>query len=250
MSSGSKGNAVYIEYGSSRILLDAGLGPRALADRLAEIGRSLEDLSAVFLTHEHTDHVRGVKALSKKYPVPVYSTRGTYEQMQGSTGKVRDWRCLDREDEVSVGALKVECYATPHDAAESVAFVVRCGTRQLGHATDLGCINRHVEDRLQNCDALLVEANHDVGLLESGPYPWPVKQRIKSDVGHLSNEACGALLSAVDHDALQTVVLMHLSEQNNRPEYAVQAAQNALANESVRLVVARQNQPTRLITID
>ncbi len=250
MSSGSKGNAVYIEYGSTRILLDAGLGPRALADRLARLGRSLEDLSAVFLTHEHYDHVRGVKALSKKVSVPVYSTRGTYEQMQESTGKVRDWRCLDREDEVSVGALQVECYATPHDAAESVAFVVRCGTRQLGHATDLGCINDHVADRLQNCDALLVEANHDVGLLESGPYPWPVKQRIKSDVGHLSNEACGALLSAVDHDALQTVVLMHLSEQNNRPEYAVQAAQNALENESVRLVVARQNQPTRLIAID
>lgn len=213
------------------------------------IDRSPEDLDAVFLTHEHLDHIRGIGTLARKYGLAVYSTKGTQENGKRVIGKIADWRLINQADKVHIGDMVVEAYPTPHDAEESVAYVVTCGTRKLAHAADLGMVTDHVRDKLSHADALMVESNHDVDMLNAGPYPWSVKQRIKSDLGHLSNEACADLLHAVNHDRLQTVVLIHLSEKNNLPEIARLTAAQALKNGSAKMLLARQDQPTELLTI-
>jgi len=250
LASGSKGNAVYIENGPHRILIDAGLSLRALTERMALIGRDMADLSAVFLTHEHTDHMRGAGLLAKKWKLPFYATRGTFEQLRRHLPNSAERRVIESEDAVRVGDVCVESYPTPHDGAESVAFVVRHNGRRLGHATDLGCVDDMVRGKLKGCDALLVESNHDVEMLRTGPYSWPLKQRVGSDHGHLSNVACGELLSHVRHEALKTVVLMHLSETNNRPEIAHRHAAEALSGLPARLIVSEQDAPTPLIPVE
>ncbi len=250
LASGSKGNAVYIESKQARILIDIGLGPHVLKKRLAHIYREPQDVTALFLTHEHTDHISGAGALTKKHETPIYGTRGTREAMRRHVPPHVDWRTIGSADETVVGDLTVESFRTPHDAAESVAYVVRCGSQKLGHITDLGRITPLIVDKLQDCDVLLVESNHDERMLENGHYPWPLKQRIQSDVGHLSNEACADLLAQVKHDALKTVVLMHLSESNNHPEIAMDSARRALGDHPATLFPARQSTPTVLIPVE
>ncbi len=250
LASGSKGNAVYIESGQARILIDIGLGPRVLKKRMAHIRREPQDVTALFLTHEHSDHMSGAGALTKKHGTPVYGTRGTREAMRRHVHPDIDWRTMDSEDEAVVGDLRIESFTTPHDAAESVAYVVRFGSRKLGHITDLGQITPMVIEKLKNCDALLVESNHDERMLENGHYPWPIKQRIQSGVGHLSNEACADLLAQVKHDGLQTVVLMHLSESNNHPEIAMDSARRVLGDHPATLFPARQKHPSVLIPVE
>jgi phosphoribosyl 1,2-cyclic phosphodiesterase len=154
----------------------------------------------LFLTHEHSDHISGAGALTKKHGTPVYGTRGTREALRRHISPDVDWRTIQQEDESVVGDLTVESFATPHDAAESVAYVVRCGSKKLGHITDLGKVTPRIVEKLQDCDTLLVESNHDERMLENGFYPWPLKQRIQSDVGHLSNTACADLLAQVKHE--------------------------------------------------
>lgn len=252
LSSGSAGNSVYIETDTHKILLDAGLSEKKLSARLARIDRNAGDLDAVFVTHEHSDHVKGVGPLVRKHNIPLYTTEGTLKKIQPKLGRVPSWKSIRSEEPVIFGDMVVEPYATPHDAEESVAFVIRQGDTKIGHATDLGKVTPFVREKLQKSTALLVEANHDVEMLTVGPYPWSLKQRVKSDVGHLSNEACGELLSAVSHDGLRYVVLMHLSETNNLPELATLTAEQALGERFARLqmILARQNDPTGLITID
>lgn len=215
--------------------------------RLQAIGRAPEDVDAVFLTHEHSDHVKGLGPVTRKYRLPVYGTAGTHQE----TGKqnIADRRVLKPSCRVMIGDLCVEAYATPHDAAEPVAFVIGCGNRKLGHATDLGSVTPLVREKLKNADALLLEANHDVEMLDAGAYPWALKRRIKSDLGHLSNEACADLLSAVNHDGLQTVVLMHLSEKNNHPAIAEVTVRQSLQRSSADMILARQDRPTDLLAI-
>ena len=214
---------------------------------MEHIRRQPQDVTALFLTHEHSDHISGAGALTKKHGTPIYGTRGTREEMRRHVSPDVDWRAIEREDETVVGDLRVESFATPHDAVESVAYVVRCGSQKLGHITDLGRITPLIIEKLQGCDVLLVESNHDERMLENGHYPWPLKQRIQSDVGHLSNEACADLLARVKHDALKTVVLMHLSESNNHPEIAMDSARRVLGDHPATLFPARQSTPSVLI---
>ena len=249
LASGSKGNAVYIESEQASILIDIGIGPRVLKQRLEHIQREPQNVTALFLTHEHSDHISGAGALTKKHGTPVYGTRGTREAMRRHVSPDVDWRTIQQEDETVVGDLTIESFGTPHDAAESVAYVVRCGSKKLGHITDLGKVTPRIVEKLQDCDTLLVESNHDERMLENGFYPWPLKQRIQSDVGHLSNVACADLLAQVKHDALKTIVLMHLSESNNHPEIAMDSARRVLGDHPATLFPARQKQPSVLIPI-
>jgi len=249
LSSGSAGNSLYVEAGENKILIDAGLSEKKLRARLALIERDPEDLDAVFVTHEHSDHVKGLGPLCRKYNTPLYATEGTSKRLNGSVGKIPVWHSIRSGVAVSIGGLTVEPYATSHDAEEPVAFVVHNEGLKLGHMTDLGRVTPEVRTKLQNADALLLEANHDVDMLNAGPYPWSLKKRIQSDVGHLSNEACAELLASVRHPRLQKVVLMHLSETNNHPDIAKITARQALGECPAEMVLALQNEPTELFEI-
>ncbi|MCH8264215.1 MAG: MBL fold metallo-hydrolase, partial [Proteobacteria bacterium] len=252
MASGSAGNSVYIETDSHKILLDAGLSEKKLSARLASIGREVKDLDAVFVTHEHSDHVSGIGPLVRKHNIPLFTTEGTFRKIKSRIGRIPAWSAICSEEPVVIGDMVVEPYATPHDAEESVAFVIRCGNTKIGHATDLGKVTPFVREKLKKSTALLVEANHDINMLEVGPYPWPLKQRIKSDVGHLSNEACGELLADANHDGLRLVVLMHLSDTNNLPELATLTAEQALGQRAsqIKMVLAQQDRPTELLSVN
>lgn len=249
LSSGSAGNSVYIEAGGKRILIDAGLSEKKLSQRMAIIDRPLGGLDAVFATHEHSDHIRGVGPLLRKHQLQLYTTEGTYKRASPTMGKLPGFNPIRAGQFVEFGELIVEPYATPHDAEESVAFVIHYRGLRLGIATDLGKVTPDVTAKLQNLDALLIEANHDVEMLDAGPYPWLTKRRIKSDVGHLSNEACGELLSSVKHSGLRLVVLMHMSETNNHPDLARLVAEQALGQDMPNMIIAEQNHPTPLITL-
>jgi len=231
------------------VLIDAGLSEKKLALRMAAIGRDLGDLDAVFVTHEHSDHVRGIGPVCRKHGVTLHCTEGTLRRMNGQVGRLPGFVPLAEGAPVVIGDLTVRPYATGHDAEEPVAFTFHAGGLKLGHATDLGRVTSEVIEHLSLADALLVEANHDVDMLNAGPYPWPLKQRIKSDVGHLSNEACGEILARTVHAGLKTVVLMHLSETNNHPELAAITARQALGDSPADVILARQDQPTPMIEI-
>ena len=249
LSSGSAGNSVYIEADGKRILIDAGLSEKKLSQRMALIDRSLSGLDAVFVTHEHSDHIRGVGPLLRKHKLPLYLTEGTYKRAHASMGKLPGFSPIRAGQPVEFGELIVEPYATPHDAEESVAFIIHYQGRRLGLATDLGEVTPEVKHKLQKMDTLLIESNHDVEMLDAGPYPWVTKRRIKSDVGHLSNEACGDLLTSVNHSGLRRVVLMHMSETNNHPDLARLVARQALGEHTPEMFIAEQNHPSPLMTL-
>ena len=249
LSSGSGGNSVYIEADGKRILIDAGLSEKKLSQRMAHIDRSLNGLDAVFATHEHTDHIRGMGPLLRKHQLSLYTTEGTYKRACHSLGKLPGFTPIRAGQPVEFGELIVEPYATPHDAEESVAFVIHYRGLRLGIATDLGKVTAEVTSKLQKLDALLIESNHDVDMLDAGPYPWVTKRRIKSDVGHLSNEACGEMLSSVKHSGLRLIVLMHMSETNNHPELARITAHQALGQDTPEMIIAEQNHPTPLMSL-
>lgn len=230
-------------------MIDAGLSEKKLSARIAQIGRSFAGMDAVFATHEHSDHIRGIGPLLRKHEVPFYATEGTWRRANHAVGRIGNCNMIREGEPVQWGDLSVEPYSTPHDAEEPVAFVIRYQDKSLGIATDLGRVTPEVKKTLQNLDALLVEANHDISMLEAGPYPWMTKKRIKSGVGHLSNEDCGELLASVNHSGLKRVVLMHMSETNNHPDLAKITALQALGDLPPEMVLAQQNHPTRLFSI-
>jgi phosphoribosyl 1,2-cyclic phosphodiesterase len=249
LSSGSGGNSLYIEADGKRILIDAGLSEKKLSQRMAHIDRSFSGLDAVFATHEHSDHIRGIGPLLRKHQLQLFTTEGTYRRAGHSMGTLPGFNTIRADEPIQFGELVVEPYATPHDAEESVAFVIHYRGLRLGLATDFGQVTTEVKNKLQKLDVLLIESNHDVDMLDAGPYPWVTKRRIKSDVGHLSNEACGELLSSVTHSGLRLVVLMHMSETNNHPDLARITARQALGQDTPEMIIAEQNHPTPLMAL-
>lgn len=229
VSSGSGGNATLVEAEGTRILIDAGLGPRELAERLQSIGVDPGSLTAVVLSHEHGDHARGAASFARRFGVPLAGTRGTYAAAGLGAVEVPSYEVLGAGASARIGALELTVLPVPHDAAEPVAFVVRANGLALGHATDLGHLPRALVEGFRDCDALLVESNYDPALLRDGPYPWALKERILSPRGHLSNGDVGRYLAEGLGPACGRVLLAHLSQKNNHPELALMAAEEALA---------------------
>lgn len=213
LGSGSKGNGTLVEAGSTCVLVDCGFSIRDTEARLARLGRTPADLSAVLVTHEHSDHGRGVVPLARKYGIPVMLTAGTARAL-GPEG-LRDVRLISAHEAFILGALQVTPVAVPHDAREPVQFVFSSGGRRLGVLTDLGSITPHVVASFSQCDGLLLEANHDPEMLARGPYPPALKRRVGGDWGHLSNGQCAQLLARVERQRLQVLILGHISQHNN-----------------------------------
>ena len=221
---------------------------KELGRRLKSINRNPKELDAVFLTHEHSDHIGGVGPLVRKYSIPLYATKGTIQASE-RLGNIPIFNPIRAGEIIRLDGLEIEPYATSHDAQESVAYVIQHQNRKLGQATDMGMVTHETREKLKGSHVLLLESNHDVEMLNVGPYPWTLKQRIKSELGHLSNEACGDLLAAISHEHLQRVVLMHLSQTNNYPEIAHVTALQALGNHTPILSLARQDQATELVEV-
>jgi phosphoribosyl 1,2-cyclic phosphodiesterase len=228
LGSGSEGNGLLVEAGATRLLIDCGFGIRDTVARLARIGVAPETLTAIIVTHEHSDHICGVAAFAARYQTPVWLTFGTLSAVAERFAGLSSVYGFDADDAFSIDAIEVRPFTVPHDAREPVQFVCGDGQWRLGVLTDLGVSTLHVEASLSGCDALVLECNHDSGMLANGDYPYALKQRIAGRFGHLDNEAAAGLLSRLDNSRLKHVFAAHLSQHNNMPDLARAALATAL----------------------
>src|SRR5690606_33874289 len=234
------------ESGSTLLMVDCGLPRRELEARLRAVGRSPLDVTALLITHEHADHIRSAASFSRRFGTAVWTTAGTASRVPGLTHA----RTFSSHRELAVGGLVVEPYPVPHDAREPVQFVFRAGRRRMGLLTDAGHVTPHIVERLEGCDALALEFNHDAESLAAGTYPAAVKARVASRYGHLSNEQAAGLLGRFRGGGLQCVVAMHVSEQNNSPAH-VRAAIDPVADGSDWAVhIAAQDEAGGWITVE
>lgn len=229
LGSGSRGNATLIEAGDTRVLVDCGFSVRETGRRLQRLGVESDDLSAIVATHEHSDHMAGVASLARRHRLPVWATYGT--AMAADLDGLPGLRVFHCHETLELGDLCIQPYTVPHDAREPAQFVFTDGAQRLGMLTDAGHVTDHIRSVLSDCDALLLETNHDPGMLANGPYHAALKRRVGSDYGHLSNGQAAELLNALPAQRLRHVVAAHLSEQNNRPELARAALAESLGCE-------------------
>jgi len=249
LASGSSGNCAYLETDRVRLLIDAGLSGKRIGERLAAIGRSLDDVQAVFITHEHSDHVCGLNILARKRRVPVYCNRLTREYLQPTLAGYDGWQIFDTGQTLTLGDLTIETFPVSHDAYDPVGYVFHHGLGSVGFLTDLGHATKLVIERVRKSRALVLEANHCVQLLHNDTKrPWAVKQRILSRHGHLSNDAAAELAIEIAGERLEDLYLGHLSEDCNRPELAAQVIGDRLRAHGHHHVRLHQLAPDRLGT--
>lgn len=233
--SGSSGNATYIEADGVRLLVDAGLPGKRIEEALRAVGSGPEGIDAILITHEHSDHIKGVGVLSRRYGIPVYANARCWAAMLPVIGEVapRCTRVFETGRDFYIGGVNVTPFLIPHDAVEPVGYTLQCGGRRVGVLTDVGRMEEHLYDAVDKCHMLLLEANHDVDMLKSGPYPYPLKQRILSRKGHLSNEDSGKALARLYACGLRHAVLGHLSAENNDERTAMTTVRQALLEQGV-----------------
>jgi phosphoribosyl 1,2-cyclic phosphodiesterase len=230
LGSGSAGNALIVEAGTTRLLLDCGFGIREIVNRLARYDIPPESLNGILVTHEHDDHAGGVFKFANKYRIPVWLTHGTLTMSERHFPSQSELKIhiIDSHESLSIQDLEVHPFPVPHDAREPVQFTFSDGRRKLGVLTDTGASTVHIEQMLSGCDALMLECNHDIDMLMNGPYAAPLKQRVKSRLGHLDNASASELLSRLDNSKLQHIVAAHLSAKNNHPQLVRKALSEVL----------------------
>ncbi|MGR6874677.1 MBL fold metallo-hydrolase [Pseudomonas sp. HK3] len=236
--SGSKGNGTLIQKGDTCILIDDGFTLKEVENRLAQKGLTPLNLSAVLITHEHGDHIKGVGPLARKYRIPVYCSHGT--SLHEGLGVIPSLKVIDSHSDFTIGELTVSPVVVPHDAREPTQFVVTDGEFTVGVLTDLGSLTPYIIDKYRYCHGLLIETNHDVAMLRRGPYPPKLKVRVEGSLGHLNNEQAAQFLMQVEQEQLQYVVATHISEQNNQAELAIQNICSALGCDPQWVIMANQ----------
>jgi phosphoribosyl 1,2-cyclic phosphodiesterase len=260
LASGSRGNAAIVESSSARILVDAGISCRETFKRLKSIGRNPRDISAVVITHEHSDHVSGLWNLARKLDVPVFMTGATHQawaralrDQAGELPRLNKLELFFSGHSFQIADITITPFTIPHDAADPVGFTFRAEGTKVAIATDLGYLPPSVRDNLRACDVLMIESNHDLEMLRVGPYPWSVKQRVMSRVGHLSNESLAQFFAEYYDGGASYIVLAHISQENNHPEIALRAAENALGPQMTlirnRVMLAAQDAPMETIQL-
>lgn len=258
IASGSSGNCIYTGTEKAGVLIDAGISAKRIEQGLASIDRDIKEIKGIFVSHEHSDHIKGLGVLARKYQLPIYGTKGTIEAVKNMSclGAIDEglYHIISAEEEIHIDDLTVKPFAISHDAAEPVAYRLESGEKSAAVATDLGFYDQEIVDKLQNLDVLLLESNHDIHMLQVGGYPYPLKQRILGDRGHLSNESAGKLLCQVLHDDLKAVFLGHLSKENNYEELAYETVKLEIAfgsekyqPEDFLIEVAKRNTVSRMM---
>jgi phosphoribosyl 1,2-cyclic phosphodiesterase len=240
LGSGSRGNATLVEQGDTLLMIDCGFSCAEVERRLARLDRRAEQVSAILVTHEHSDHIGGVARMARRYRIPVWMTAGTRAMQRD--GEVPQLHCFNGHEAFTIGGLQVQPYPVPHDAREPCQFVFSNGATRLGVLTDAGSITEHMVRSLDGCDALLLECNHDPRMLADGPYPPRLKERVGGRLGHLSNGQAAELLQRMDRGRLQHLVAAHLSDKNNTPELALAALQAVVGADADWLCIADQAQ--------
>ncbi len=228
LGSGSEGNALVVEAGRTRVLLDCGFGPRETVARLSRLGLAPEDLSCILVTHEHSDHIGGAFRFAGRYRIEVWMTCGTLAAAPRGRTPLPPVRTIDGDASFSLGDMEILPFPVPHDAREPVQFAFSDGRFRLGVLTDAGVPTAHMRTMLSGCDALVLECNHDAGMLDDGDYPPALKRRIAGRFGHLDNAGAADLLAALDNRRLQHIIAAHLSKHNNRADLARGALAGAL----------------------
>ncbi|MEJ1379710.1 MAG: MBL fold metallo-hydrolase [Candidatus Sedimenticola sp. (ex Thyasira tokunagai)] len=241
LGSGSGGNATLIESGATRLLLDCGFAAREVERRLQQVGVTADTLDGILVTHEHQDHVRGVGPLARRYNIPVWITHGTHRLNR--CGRLSRLQLIHgHQPAFAIGDIEVQPFPVPHDAKEPVQYLFRSADTQLGVLTDLGCVTPHILEVLKDCDALLLECNHDPQMLSDGPYPLSLQRRVSGGLGHLSNLQAAQLLARLEHERLQHLVAAHLSEKNNHPDRVRDTLLSAVPEIEKRLSITCQDQ--------
>ena len=261
IASGSSGNCTFICSDETAILIDAGISAKQIERGLNSIEHTSGELGGILITHEHSDHIKALGVLSRKYGIPLYGSRGTLRAVAECTalGEIDPalYHEIGADEDITIGDITVHPFVIPHDAAQPFGYRVECGGRKAAVATDLGVFNDYIVDNLQGLDAILLESNHDIRMLQAGPYPYYLKQRILGTHGHLSNENAGRLLCRLLHDDLGHVFLGHLSKENNFDALAyetvcmeVNMGDNPYKSADFHIRVAKRNEVTELIRMD
>lgn len=252
IASGSEGNCTLVEDSQGNaILVDAGLPMRRIAQYLMELERDFSRIRALLISHEHADHLRGAAVLARHQDLPIYASPGTLSVVKRFFPNSTPLHAIDGKM-LSFGSLHVQAFNVSHDAAEALGFIISEGDTRLALATDLGTVDLATLSSLQNCDAVVLEANHDLDMLLTGPYPWELKRRIQSNLGHLSNDQAADVLLKIAHPRLRLVVLSHLSQENNLPDLALNRVRSHLhdaGHRHIDVFVAHQHKPTKLFEI-
>ncbi|WP_088007181.1 MBL fold metallo-hydrolase [Indiicoccus explosivorum] len=237
LASGSSGNAIYVENGKHSFLVDAGLSGRKLEGLFQKIGKSMRDLDGVLVTHEHSDHIKGLGIIARKYELPIYANEKTWSAMNGLVGDIPVGQRFhfDMETVKTFGSIDIETFAVSHDAADPMFYVFHENRRKLALITDTGYVSDRMKGIIRSADAFVFESNHDIGMLQMGRYPWSVKRRILSDVGHVSNEDAAVAMSEVIGEQPARMYLSHLSRDNNMKDLARMSVEQTLQSKGIEV---------------
>ena len=256
--SGSSGNSIFVSANDSKILIDAGLPGKKIDEGIKSIGDKPEDIKGIFITHEHSDHIKGIGVLSRKYDIPIYANDKTWLAMESSIGKIKEHniKIMDRRSTVEIGDLAIKSFVIPHDAIAPVGYTIENKGKKISVATDFGTFTEEIYSNIKDSEVILLESNHDINMLKFGPYPYNLKRRILSEVGHLSNEDCGkAVVDIVRNGLGKKIILGHLSNTNNHPDLAFQTVLSVIEDnglkqgEDLMLSMASRKEPSGYIEL-
>lgn len=256
--SGSSGNSMFITSDRAKILIDAGLPGKKIDEALKAIDEETKNIDGIFITHEHSDHIKGVGVISRKYDIPIYANADTWSAMEGSLGKIKEHniKVIDKRSVTEIGDLNIKAFNIPHDASGPMGYTVSDGKKNISVATDFGTFTREIYDNVKDSEVILLESNHDVNMLKFSPYPYQLKRRILSEIGHLSNDDCGnAIVELVKCGNNKKIILGHLSNTNNQPDLAYATVLDVLNdngiknNEDIILTMANRHNPSSYIKI-
>lgn len=251
--SGSSGNSIYVSSGEASVLIDAGLPGKSIEKALCKINVDVNKIDALFVTHEHIDHTKGVGVISRRFNIPIYANSLTWDAMSKTIGKIKDENIKIITNKcVTIKDMDIINYKTSHDAASPCGYLLESCHKKVCVTTDLGFVTKEIETILKDADVILLESNHDTEMLKFGPYPYTLKRRILSDIGHLSNDDCGNTIVKITNSKYKRIILGHLSKTNNYPDLAYQTVvnilnENAVDTNNISLTIAKRDTPSGYI---
>lgn len=256
--SGSSGNSIFVASKEARILIDAGLPGKKIDEALRSIDEDPNNIDGIFITHEHSDHIKGVGVISRKYNIPIYANANTWGEIEDKVGKIKEHniKIMDRRSNVSIKDLDIQSFNIPHDAIAPVGYTMHSKGKKASVITDFGIYTQEIRDNIKESEVILLESNHDVNMLKFGPYPYNLKRRILSELGHLSNEDCGkAIVDILKYGLEKKIVLGHLSGTNNHPDLAFETVlcvlkeNNIIQDKDIYLSMANRHKPSNIIKL-